>query len=95
MGSLHIVIELHITFNFYKFELIAQDLCTYSEEIVQEFCYSYVSTLTGSIDSRARIAKKDSLTYSLVQSSRVGVSEAFICRFQYVPITSQRGVAIQ
>lgn len=58
MGSLHIVIELHITFNLYKFELIAQDLCTYSEEIVQEFCYSYVSTLTGSIDNRARTAQK-------------------------------------
>lgn len=49
LGSLHAVLKVHSLLSRHKFELIAQNLGFYNEEIVREFYASYVATLRGSI----------------------------------------------
>lgn len=80
-GSLHTVIKVHRLFKRHRFDLMARDWGSYRVEIVREFYASYVTTLQGSLDRRARHAKHDPLTYTLVRVFRVDISESTICQF--------------
>ena len=66
MGSLHTIPEVHTVFKMNKLEWMARSLGSSSEEIVRELYDSYVATLRGSINRRARPAKQDKLTSVLV-----------------------------
>lgn len=50
IGILHTVPEVHQIFNLHKCDYIAQNLGTYSEEIMRKFNAYYVATLRRSID---------------------------------------------
>ncbi|KAG5632062.1 hypothetical protein H5410_003779 [Solanum commersonii] len=67
MGSLHTVPNIHRLFNLHKFDWMARDPGTYSEEIVWEFYASYAATLRGSISKRSKPLAQAPLTSTLVR----------------------------
>ena len=52
--SLHIFADVHSLFTCHRLEWMARSLGSYREEVVREFYASYVMTLTGSLDTRAK-----------------------------------------
>lgn len=56
-GSFPTVFKVQRLFNFHKYDWMAQDLDSYSDEIVREFYASYIGTLWGSVDKRERHVK--------------------------------------
>ncbi|KAG5600404.1 hypothetical protein H5410_031774 [Solanum commersonii] len=50
--SLHIVPDIHRLLNLHKYDWMARDPGTYSEETMREFYASYAATLRGSISKR-------------------------------------------
>lgn len=83
--SLHTVPEVHILFNLQNIDWMARDFDNYSEEIVQMFYASYISTFRGSINRQKKSAKQDPLTSTWVWGCRFDISKTTICRFLYGP----------
>ena len=73
-GSLHTVPNVHRFYTVHQLEWMAQSLKSYSEKVVREFYVSYVVTLRGSFNRRAKLAKHDSFTQVLVRGCRVDIS---------------------
>lgn len=63
-----------------------QYLGTYGEEIVEEFCASYIATLGGSLDKRAIPAKQDPYLY-IILGLLVYIYESSIHLLIYDPTT--------
>ncbi|KAG5599411.1 hypothetical protein H5410_030781 [Solanum commersonii] len=84
-GSLHTVPDIHRLFTLHKYDWMAQDPGTYSEEMVREFYASYAATLRGSISKRSKPLAQDPLTSTLVRGCPVDISPATIRRFLYGP----------
>ncbi|KAG5591713.1 hypothetical protein H5410_042227 [Solanum commersonii] len=82
-GSLHTVLDIHRLFNLHKYDWMARDPGTYSEDIVREFYASYTATLRGSISKRSKPLAQDPLTSTLVRGCPVDISPATIRRFLY------------
>lgn len=61
-GSLHTILDINKLFTCHRLELMALSLGSYIEDIIREFYASYVENLRGSLDKRAKSAKKDPLT---------------------------------
>lgn len=85
MGSFPMVPKVNKMFNLHELNLMAQDLDSYTEEIIREFYVSYVASLRGSIDKRARPAKQDRLTYTIVWGCGVDISKSTIRRYMAPP----------
>uniref|UniRef100_M1DMJ6 Integrase core domain containing protein n=1 Tax=Solanum tuberosum TaxID=4113 RepID=M1DMJ6_SOLTU len=79
-GSLHTVPEIHHLFQRHKYEWMAREPGTYSEEIVREFYASYADTLRDSIRKNARPTTQAPLTTTLVRKFSVDISETTIRR---------------
>ena len=80
-GSLPTMPEIHNLFTRYRLEWTARPLGRYSEEMVREFCASYVATLRSQIDRRALPAKQAPLEQVRVRGVQVDISLPKICRF--------------
>lgn len=83
IGSLSTIPKVQRLFNFHKCDGMDQDLNSYNEEIVQEFYISTIAILRGSIDERAKSAKKDPLTSMILWGCRVDNSATTMNNFQY------------
>ena len=75
--------EIHNLFTRYRLEWTARPLGRYSEEMVREFCASYVATLRSQIDRRAAPAKQVPLEQVRVRGVHVDISLLAIHRFLY------------
>ena len=80
-GSLPTMPEIHNLFTRYRLEWTARPLGRYSEEMVREFCASYVATLRSQIDWRAAPAKQAPLEQVRVRGVQVGIFLPAIRRF--------------
>ena len=66
IGILQSFLDVLELFTRHGIKLIARRLGSYSMDIIREFYASYVENLRGSLDKRAKSAKKDPLTQFLV-----------------------------
>lgn len=82
-GSLHTVPNVHGLFTHHRLEWMARSFGKFSEEIVQQFYVSYVTTLRCALGSRSKPARHDPLTSVLVRGFRVDISPITFPRFLY------------
>ena len=67
---------------------------SYREEVVREFYTSYLASLRGSLDRRAKPVKHDPLTEVLVRGCRVDISSTSIRRILYGVSTGAARVSL-
>uniref|UniRef100_M1DLG8 Integrase core domain containing protein n=1 Tax=Solanum tuberosum TaxID=4113 RepID=M1DLG8_SOLTU len=87
-GSLHTIPDIHRLFQQHRYEWMAREQGTYSEEIVREFYASYTSTLRGSIHKNAKPRAQPPLKDTLVRGFSVDISQITISLFLYGPGTT-------